>query len=223
MAGNRPRKPDNLRISFWNACGLPSKRNELEEFLVRSAIDIMLVTETHLQPYSNPIICNYQMYRKDRAGVGGGTAIYVKTNLDHSQIDLPDFQNLEANAVVLYTGNMGPIQLVSAYQRPKLNIRPTDFDAIFNSPLPTIVAGDLNSKHQAWNCRVSNTRGRALLQYVTNHTIEVTAPDEPTHFSCQGHRPDPRHSPTERNYLVLHHPSHERDVIRPQSGNTGTI
>ncbi|GLV46605.1 hypothetical protein CBL_20890, partial [Carabus blaptoides fortunei] len=129
------------------------------------------------------------MYRKDRDGAGGGTAIYVKQTLDHSEIDLPVLQTLEANAVVLNTNSMGPIRVVSAYQQPTRNIIPADFE-VFNSPLPTIVAGDLNSKHQAWNSRVANTHGRALAQYVAARAITVAAPDGPTYFSSAGHRPD---------------------------------
>ncbi|GLV46069.1 hypothetical protein CBL_05155 [Carabus blaptoides fortunei] len=114
----------------------------------------------------NPKIRNYILYRKDRAGAKGGTAIYVKGNLDHSETALPPLQHLEANAVVLNTASLRPIQIVSAYQQPTKNILPTDFDAILSSPLPTLIAGDLNAKSPAWNSL------------------------EPTYFSAAEYRPD---------------------------------
>ncbi|GLV33479.1 hypothetical protein CBL_05044, partial [Carabus blaptoides fortunei] len=146
--------------------------------------------ETHLEPYMNSKIRNYILYRKDRAGAKGGTAIYVKGNLDHSETALPPLQHLEANAVVLNTASLGPIQIVSAYQQPTKNILPTDFDAILSSPLPTIIAGDLNAKSPAWNSRVTNARGRALLQYASAQGVTVTGPVEPTYFSAAEYRPD---------------------------------
>ncbi|GLV46051.1 hypothetical protein CBL_05137 [Carabus blaptoides fortunei] len=102
--------------------GLTAKRNELEAFLEEYAVDVMLVCETFLQPYQNPKIRNYELFRKDRVGPRGGNAIYVRRNLDHSEIDVPATQHLEANAIVLNTATMGPIRLIQGHRPDVIDI-----------------------------------------------------------------------------------------------------
>ncbi len=53
----------NLRVVVWNANGLLSRRQELEQFLVQQKIDITLVTETHCTPtYALIQLRNYSVY-----------------------------------------------------------------------------------------------------------------------------------------------------------------
>ncbi|GLV44744.1 hypothetical protein CBL_05211 [Carabus blaptoides fortunei] len=114
------------------------------------------------RPYQNPKIRNYELFRKDRVGPRGGNAIYVRRNLDHSEIDVPDTQHLEANAIVLNTATTGPIRLMSAYNSPSHPIIPADLDLLLQNQLPTIIAGDFNAKHPTWNSRTTNTTSICL-------------------------------------------------------------
>lgn len=131
------------------------------------------------------------MYRNDRIRLGGGTAIYVRLGLEHSQLDLPSTPSLEATAIIINTNSLGPVKIISSYAQPKTKFTPVDFDAILQQDnLPLIVIGDLNAKHRDWNSRVTNARGKALRDYAINNFLNTIAPVTPTHYHHLGYRPD---------------------------------
>lgn len=69
-----------LKIINWNANGIRTKINELEELLNRLGIDLCLITETKLNKKMNNVnVKNYNIYRLDRNTnvAGGGVAILV--------------------------------------------------------------------------------------------------------------------------------------------------
>lgn len=144
----------------------------------RCKIDVMLISETQLSPNAIPKIKNYNFYKKDRNGVLGGNAIYIRNKFDHTETDIPELENMEANAVILNTASLGPILLVSAYNSPSRTIIQEDLNLILDSQLPTIIAGDLNAKHPSWHSRTTNRRGRILYQY-SEDNLTIAAPEEP--------------------------------------------
>lgn len=89
------------------------------------------------------------MYRKDRDNnMGGSTAIYVRNSLAHSEVDTPQWTNLEGNSIVLDTEFAGPIRIVSIYHPPTKQLLRTDLDTLISTDnLPMIAAGDWNAKH----------------------------------------------------------------------------
>ena len=183
-------KPYSLSVVFWNANGLAPKRDELHEFVSRHNLDVILVQETFLKPDINPKIPNYRLYRNDRlTGRGGGTAIYVKSSIEHHLFYTPALQHIEATTVIINTSSAGPVKFVSAYNPPNKRILDTDLDSLLIDNIPTIIAGDLNSKHPNWNSRVTNTNGKILNSYIELNTNCIAAgPFTPTHFSHN--RPD---------------------------------
>lgn len=44
------------------------------------------------------------------------------------------------------------------------------------------MAGDLNSKHTDWGCRVNNPNGVKLKTFIFNTPYILSAPREPTYF-----------------------------------------
>src|SRR4051794_29065731 len=94
-------KPKSLQIVYWNANGLLGKLDELVEFALRLAPDVMLVQETHLRANKSVKIPNYTGYRTDRAlGRGGGTAAFVKNQIDHFPVNATVHNNIEVTTVV---------------------------------------------------------------------------------------------------------------------------
>ncbi|XP_045466746.1 uncharacterized protein LOC123675431 [Harmonia axyridis] len=184
------RKPKSLEIAVWNADGITNKKDEFEDFLNRHEVDVALVCETHLKPCLSLKIRNYQTYRRDRNDDRkGGTAILIKKSIAHSEIDLPDLQHLEANAITMYT-NSGDIRLIAAYNRPGRKLLNDDLRRVFDPRTPTLMAGDLNAKHPAWHSRITNASGRTLNDFADNNQkIVIDAPNEPTHYGPIG-RPD---------------------------------
>jgi hypothetical protein len=50
----------------------------------------------------------------------------------------------------------------------------------------SILAGELNTKHQFWNTAVSNPSGVELLHLFDTSQFEISAPQCPTHYSHVG-------------------------------------
>ncbi|GFT92316.1 hypothetical protein TNCV_1835811 [Trichonephila clavipes] len=74
-----------LRIASWNANGVNPRHLELQDFINKHSLDIILIQETHLRPGVNFKIANFTTYRNDRTPpttqASGGTAILVKSSV----------------------------------------------------------------------------------------------------------------------------------------------
>jgi hypothetical protein len=177
-----------VQIAYWNANSVKNKKNELIEFIDENKIDIMLLGETWLRTGDNFKIPNYVIYRNDRLDQpGGGTAVCVKKNLKHDVLPSANSQ-IENTAINLYLTD-SVIRIVSAYCPPGKILTSPDLDAIFSDETPTLVLGDLNAKHQFWNCNSTNNSGRALLNYTRLNAVLTHVPTSPTHYGQVG-RPD---------------------------------
>jgi hypothetical protein len=52
--------------------------------------------------------------------------------------------------------------------------------------MKSILAGDLNAKHPLWNSAISNPSGEELLHLFDVNQFEISAPQQPTHYSPAG-------------------------------------
>lgn len=164
-----------------------NKIDEFKDYLKTEQPNIVLLQETYLKPQHKLGIANYITYRTDRLnGKGGGTAILIQKNINH--IHLPNYptKNLEHTAIQIMMKGNKKTRIISAYQSPSKVLLEEDLDIFFkNNDSRTILGGDLNSKHQRWNCRVSNIRGKKLAKHSDHHTYIIAAPTEHTHFTYQ--------------------------------------
>ncbi|KAI5645864.1 endonuclease-reverse transcriptase domain-containing protein [Phthorimaea operculella] len=75
-------------------------------------------------------------------------------------------------------------------KRPRRSCRRAFSCLLFHDD-SVIIAGDLNAKHQSWNCVANNTKGNLLFSWQDDMTFDLVAPTEPTHFPRKaGHSPD---------------------------------
>jgi endonuclease/exonuclease/phosphatase family metal-dependent hydrolase len=121
-----------------------------------------------------------------------GVALLVRENIiSQTQIPLDDLclECLDAVAVLININNK-PTLMVSAYQKPKkINIE--DFVKLMGRNESVIIAGDLNSKHGIWGCRVDNQSGRKLNTWIAKNRYTILAPTGPTHIPTDSKkRPD---------------------------------
>lgn len=170
----------NLHICIWNATGVRNKKLELQDFITRHKIDIVLLSETHLRPTQDFKLRNMVGYRRDRQAQGGGTAIYLRRTLVHREVDLPQLQQLEATAVSVWTA-LGEITFVATYLRPAGQLIAQDLHNILAPNGKTFIGGDWNAKHPTWNSRVTNPRGLQLHQLEQDLDLEIWGPVDPTH------------------------------------------
>lgn len=139
----------NLKICYWNACGITNKKTKLMNFLTEENIDIMLLGETWLKKGNNLTIPNYITYRTDRtAQLHGGTAILIKKHIQHTLHQSQDSQ-IENTCVIQRTS--GPILIIAAYCSPNKKITEADLNTFFSTNKKILLMGDLNAKNTHWD------------------------------------------------------------------------
>lgn len=181
----RVRRFDELCIATYNANSIYHDLLEVRQFLEDENIDIMLVSETHLKPGLRANIANYNCYRTDRLTAGGGTAIYIKRSIRHFEAPVPELRTTEATAVAVET-TAGIVTFVAVYRSPKRLLHVEDIRALLRLRGKVFIAGDLNSKHAAWNSRTTTISGRRLLHVLEQEDAHACGPDEPTHYPSHG-------------------------------------
>lgn len=190
MAQNQSYLPKSLSACTWNANGLLNKKQELQHFITKHKIDVMLITETHLRPAHNPKLPGFTLYKQVRStGSGGGSAIYIKNGTNHYPLPEPKTVNLETTSIIINTQRNGSIKFTAAYNRPGHQLLEADLDLVMQNHNSSILCGDLNAKNTDWNCNTTNKNGRTLIKYVENRNLAISAPNEPTHYGHHG-RPD---------------------------------
>ncbi|GJQ75498.1 hypothetical protein Trydic_g17585 [Trypoxylus dichotomus] len=152
-------------------------------------MDVLLIGETHLRASDRLSLRNFRVYRTDREGArGGGTAIMIKSSIDHYAGRELDLHNIEATNITVNLAT-GPIQLVAAYKAPNKLMLESDLSEIFSTRRATILAGDLNAKHPTWNSRLTNASGKCLRRFADDFNLVVDASTEPTIYPHNG-QPD---------------------------------
>lgn len=81
---------ENIKIIHWNCRKVGNKKSEFKQFIKENKIHIILLNKTHLTRASKFNMLNYYIYRNDRiyATNVGGTAILIKNNIIHHQINI---------------------------------------------------------------------------------------------------------------------------------------
>lgn len=78
-----------LKICTWNAAGIKRKRNEVQVFFNTHDVSIFMVGETFLKPGDSFNLRGFRCFRKDRpAKVGGGVAVFFRSSISATQIQL---------------------------------------------------------------------------------------------------------------------------------------
>jgi hypothetical protein len=112
--------------------------------------------QRHLKPHQGFFIPNFHIYRNDRyQGRKGGTAITVRKGIPHSHIDLSPLVSLEATGVCIPVRN-DVVLLAAVYKSPGRPWSDADIIELLDIKSKTVLAGDLNTKHQCGNGAVSN-------------------------------------------------------------------
>lgn len=199
---------NELKILFWNANGLKNKFVEFINYLQDNNIKLAAISETWLK-YGDKLNFSseaYKMYRNDRRteiGSKGGVAIIIHRSINHEL--LPNSHNLlliESIGIKIFS-NAGPLKIFSVYfpgnrspivknicqqkfndssDQKILHIYKQEIQKLINFDCSTLVCGDLNSKHQTWNCIRSNATGRILFDLVSNNSnANIVYPTSPTY------------------------------------------
>lgn len=160
----------------WNARSIVNKTAELVDFIYTRNIGIASICETHLSPNCSFKINGYKIYRSDRNRFGGGVALIISDNINHYQVTTPSLNSAEAVAIKII--GFDEFVFVSTYVPRKL--LESDILSLCKLHKRVCIAGDINARHEAWNCFGNNQNGKILLNTVLNNNLLLVTPDEPT-------------------------------------------
>lgn len=176
-----------LRCATWNARSIAQKKMELIDFLKTKEIDLMALTETHLQPDRAFNLPDHAVVRLDRQGsTYGGIAILVRRSIKFRTLSLPGTELVEAAGVEL-TSSQGSFRFYAAYcprqarevDRSVETLK-ADLRKLTRAPGRYIIAGDLNARHHAWGNAAVNKNGKVLYEDAQAGFYSVLFPFQPT-------------------------------------------
>lgn len=171
-----------LKILYWNADGIERDKLLLGVVLESKQIDIALICETRIKPNTSLKFRNYDIYHTPGPNPPyGGTAIIIKSSIQHQHIQSPQFKNLQVTCVNIVTSTE-TLCIGAVYHSPSYPIVENDLDILNNISSSFIFAGDLNCKHTDWNSRITTKRGRQLAKHGEENNYEILAPTDHTYF-----------------------------------------
>lgn len=171
----------SLNILTFNVRSLvdTSRRLDLLDILFYNKIDIAFIQECHLRGHNNNIKLNGYNFIYDNSPIG--VAIVIKGSISYSRYMIDDlgFHGTFVKIEMLIDNVRKQILVGSVYipcefggmrvysGLSKLLSAASGFDGM-------LIGGDLNAKNPAWGDHLANGNGRALLNWLQDHTLEVT-------------------------------------------------
>lgn len=133
----------------------------------------------------------FNIYRKDRFGIGQGQGVLVLVNskLRHDELTLPTLNTVEAADIRIYIKSK-PISVIGIYNSPSVRTDTEDIRKLSNVGQAVIIAGDYNSKHPVFCSRRSNDNGKVLNTFLQSSQLQILSQHQPTHYPTNGNQPD---------------------------------
>lgn len=179
MAGHK------LKIIAINVNSIFSnqRRDVLADFLIEHEPDILLLSETKLQPKCRLSFNKYSFVRNDRASnalrPNGGTGILIKTHFEFQHVKIPALNNhsfFETTIIKVKLASQKSLFVISVYGCTSDSPQFLDeFQNLFNSldlinvNHLYILAGDFNAKHRSWLNPVNNSRGITIHRWIEDY------------------------------------------------------
>lgn len=173
-----------LKIAIWNANGLSQHAQEMKAFINEHKLDIILVSETHFTNRSYFNIRNYTIYdTKHPDGTAhGGTAIIIKNNIKHYELQKFQKEHIQATSVVVEDW-IGSLTISALYSPPKHSITKAQYLEYFKTLGTRFIAGgDYNAKHTHWGSRTITYKGRQLLNAMQEYKLGHISTGQPTYW-----------------------------------------
>lgn len=156
--------PKGLVLAHINICSLRNKVQELYLFLQINKVDILAVSETHLDctfDDSEVSIEGFSIYRKDRNGFGGGVAIFIREHFPVKQRHDLMVDGIEAIWLQVQLPHLKPILVGCCYRAPNSNIQYlndlcTMMDTTTEENRELYLLGDLNIDWLSDTCSLKN-------------------------------------------------------------------
>lgn len=207
-----------IKIAYWNAAGIGNKLLELEAFMYKYSIDIMMILETKIPPITTQTTGNtpyslsirgYYTYLSPHplSHRRGGVATLVKHGIKHSvlqPIGLPSLQSAPIALTINNNNTTHNIIIAPIYCPPQHSWNKFHFLKLFKyfdsliKDSSFILCGDWNAKHPWWGNTRSCLRGRAIMDCIHKQArYNILATGGATHFAY-----DRRKKPSALDFAV---------------------
>lgn len=111
----------------WNANELKEDLWELEDFISKRNIHVVLVSETHWNQNFKAKLKGFSIYRTDRINrAWGGTAILINNQIPHSHRQNENLNKIEATSVEILLEHGQRIILTAPYNPPNVALNKQD-------------------------------------------------------------------------------------------------
>ena len=172
----------------WNIRGFFPNKPLLTSLIDLYKPTIIALQETHTQSHHHLSLPRYQYppYRKDRAGRGGGVAVFVHSDIPQmaTALDTP----LEAVACRIFLPEK-TFTICSLYIPPDATSTSLteDLNTLCNQlPAPYMICMDANAHHPDWGSPHSDSRGRLLTDWIDDIGAILLNNGAPTYLSSRG-------------------------------------
>lgn len=184
IAALLPKK--SLKIAQLNICSLRNKVYEITDLLAVNSINILAISETHLDDTFQDEamgIQGYNLYRKDRNRYGGGVALYVQNHLPVKVREDIMYDEIEVLWLQINLLHTKPILVGCCYRPPSsdrqyLEAMGKMLDKVCELNMETVFTGDINIDWLSSNCPV-----RKQLVTITDACGLKQVVTKPTRFS----------------------------------------
>ena len=132
-------------------------------------------------PCPRNYVCYHSEYDPAR-GRHGGCAIYVRSDVAHSVIDIQTA--LQAVGVQLHLERKYTI--CSIYLPPSSAVSQAQLTNLSRQlQSPFVLVGDMNGRHHSWGDIVTDARGNIIQSFIEEENLIIMNDENPTHFHIQ--------------------------------------
>ena len=154
-----PNNNKGIHIAHQNVRGLFTKRDIIADFLNQNNVNIFGITETLLTTTllsSFVFVDGYNFERLDRKGKGGGTAVYIKENINYTRREDLENDNVEGIWLEVYVKHSKSFIVGIIYRPPSSSKHISkNFDKTFLNTIKkinrekkeTLILGDFNCNY----------------------------------------------------------------------------
>jgi hypothetical protein len=180
----------SLRISAWNANGLEHNVQEITLFLNINRIGTLLVSESHTTEHPFVKVPHYTInYANHPDGTThAGSAIIIKSTLKHYELE-PFITNQIQGTAVRLVALSRPMVIAALYSPPRHSTSAEEYNHFLTQPgTYYLVDGVWKANDTARGSRLTNDKGRKLLQIIQQNNLNYFSTGEPTYWPTDANK-----------------------------------
>lgn len=181
MADLRPSFSADVKeasIFQWNARGLLSRISDFRQFVFKKSIPILVICEPNLH---KPIrLSGYELFLSATSGEPSKVAVFIRREFTYVHHPVQPYRGNEYVCLTIKNRKIS-FTLVGAYLHPTSRFNRKRLEDIFSTTTgPWVVTGDFNAHHLLWGSSSTNSKGRSLVSFASDHGLCLLNDGSPT-------------------------------------------